>query len=427
MKLLEQRLEERQTFFKMEAEPDDIEASMERAYQKLVQKVNVPGFRKGKAPRDLLERQVGKEAMFDEAMEDLLPRTAMELVKEHKVEVYSRPQVRITQKEPLAFEVVVPMPPEIKLGDYNAIRMKPTPVEVTDETVDRVVQRLRKQAATWEPAERPSAMGDAVNLDVESNLGDKPFLNEKNTNFQLIEGMNYPAPGFNQQVVGMMKDEEKEFDLKLPDDYGDKEVAGKEVHFKIKVNEVRGEKLPELNEEFTKMIQPGFASPEVLRERIKEDLTANELEQARVSFEEKLLDEIVSKSEIAFPPILIEVELDNMVRNYYNRVAGSVQNEQEFQSIIGSTNMDKLRESYRPTAIQRVKRNMVLGKVADEEHLAVSGDEIESQIDLLCSAVNENQEERRKRLTTEEGRDSVRDYLLTRRAIELLAQKAQAE
>jgi trigger factor len=143
MKLLEQKVEERQTYFKMEAEPADVETSMERAYQKLVQKVNVPGFRKGKAPRELLEREVGKEVMFDEAMEDLLPRTAIELVKEHNVPVYGRPQIRITQKEPLAFEVVVPMPPEVKLGDYNSIRMKPAAVEVTDETVDRVVQRLR--------------------------------------------------------------------------------------------------------------------------------------------------------------------------------------------------------------------------------------------------------------------------------------------
>jgi trigger factor len=239
--------------------------------------------------------------------------------------------------------------------------------------------------------------------------------------------MAYPAPGFNQQVVGTAKGQEKEFDLKLPDDYADKEVAGQEVHFKIKVNEVREEKLPELNEEFTKMIQPGFASPEVLRERIKEDLTANEQERARADFEEKLLDEIVSKSEIAFPPILIEIELDTMVREYYNRVARSVQNEQEFQSIVSATNMEKLREGYRTGAIQRVKRNLALGKVAEEEHLAVSEEEINSQIDLLCMAATEKQEERRERLSTEEGRTSVRDYLLTRQAVQLLAQKAQAE
>jgi trigger factor len=305
--------------------------------------------------------------------------------------------------------------------------MKPSKVEITDETVDRVVQRLRKQGAAWEPTERPIATGDAVNVDVESTAGDKPFLNDKNTNFQVLEGMNYPAPGFNQQLVGMKSGEEKEFDLKLPDDYPDKDVAGKEVHFKLKVNEVREEKLPELNEEFTKQIQPGFASPEALRERIKEDLTANEQEQAKTAFQEKLLDEIVSKSEIEFPPMLVDAEVESMVRSYYNRVANSVQNEQEFQSIIGSTNMDKLRESYRPTAAQRVKRNLVLGKVADAEHLTVSEEEMNSQIDLFCTAANEKQEEQRQRLSTEEGRESVRDYLLTRRTMELLSQKAQAE
>lgn len=427
MKLLEQKVAERQTFFKMEAEPADLEAATERAYQKLVQKVAVPGFRRGKAPRELLERQVGKETMFDEAMEDLLPRTTVELVQEHKLSVYGRPQVRITQKEPLQFEVVLPMPPEVKLGDYAAIKMKPAPAPVTDEAVDKIIQRLRKQGAAWEPVARPVQMGDAVNMDLESSVGEKPFVNEKGSGFQLLEGMNYPAPGFNQQLIGMQKDEEKEFDLKLPEAYGDKELAGKDVHFKVKINEVREEKLPEENEEFSKMVQPGFPTPQALRERIKADLTANEQEQARVAFEEKLLDEIVAKSELEFPPLLVDGEVEHMVRDYINRVARSVQSEQEFQSIVGATNMDKLRESYRPTATQRVKRNLVLGRVAEQEKLTVSEEEIDAQVERLAAQAGEKREEQQKRLNTPEGRAGVHDWILTRKTMDFLAQKAQAE
>ncbi|HUJ74748.1 MAG TPA: trigger factor, partial [bacterium] len=264
MKQLEQKVEARQTYFKVEAEPAEVAAALEKAYQKLAQQVEIDGFRKGKAPRELLERKVGKERLFDEAMEDFLPRSVVQLVQDNKVPVYGRPQVRIVEKEPLVFEVRIPMPPEVKLGDYNTIKMKPEPVSITDEAVDKIMERLRKQGASWEVAERPLQVGDASNLDIESTLDGKPFINEKGSAFQLIAGMNYPAPGFTQELVGLSKGEEKQFTLKLPEEYGDKNLAGKEVAFKVKVNEVRGEKLPEVNEEFSKSVQPGFPTPQAL-------------------------------------------------------------------------------------------------------------------------------------------------------------------
>jgi len=427
MKLLEKKTEEHQVHLRVEVDEADVRKAEDKAYQRLVNKIEVPGFRKGKTPRDILERRIGKEAIFDEAMEEYLPQACMSLVKENDIPVYSRPQVKIEQKTPLIFEAVIPLPPDVVLGDLSDIKMKPEPVDIKDEEVDKVIERLRKQCATWEDAGRPAQMFDMMVIDVASQAEEKPFINETASNYQLLPDMSYPAPGFVNQMVGAQPGDEKEFDLSLPETYSDKTLAGNTVHFKVKVNTVKQEKLPELDEAFAKMLSPEFKNIEAVRTTIKNDLTAREKERKRAVFEDKVVDALVEGSKIEFPPLLVEMEIDRMVRQYANRLRRSVKTDEEFKSIISMTNEEKLRESYKPRAAQQVKRSLVIAKLAEQESLTASDDEVKEQIEAFASAAGEKKDEQRQKLSTEESKEGLREWIISRKAVNLLVEKAQAE
>jgi trigger factor len=270
-------------------------------------------------------------------------------------------------------------------------------------------------------------MFDMMVLDIESQAGEKPFINENASNYQLLPDMSFPAPGFTDQLVGMQRGEEKEFNLTLAENYGDKSLAGKEVHFKIKAHTVQQEKLPEFDDAFAKTLSPDFENAVAVREKIKEDLAARETERKRTTFEDKVVDALVETSKVEFPPILIDLEIDRMVRQYANRLRRSVKSEEEFKSIISMTNEEKLRESYKPRAIQQIKRSLVLAKTAEQEQLVVSEEEINEQIDAFAASAGEKMEEQRQKLSTEESKEGLRDWILTRKAINYLVEKAQAE
>lgn len=427
MKLLETKTEEHQVHLKAEAEPSEVEQALDKASQHLADTIEVPGFRKGKAPRDVIERQVGKEALFNEAMESFLAQACLALVQENNIPVYARPQVNIIDKEPLVFEAIIPQPPDVTLGDFSTVKMQPEPVDIKDDEIERVIERLRKQVATWEPVDRPAQMFDHLVVDVESQVDGKPLINENAASFQLMPDMSFPAPGFNDQLVDMKVGDEKEFTVTLPDDYSDKDMAGKEANFKVKLHEVKQEKLPELDTAFAKELSADFEDMAAVRAKIVEDLTSRDKERHRVAFEDKVVDALVGISEIEFPPLLIDVEVDNMVRQYVTRLRRSVQSEEELKSILGLTNEEKLRQSYRPRAIQQIKRTLVLAKTAEQQDIKASEEEVNEQIESFVSRMGDRQEERRQSLSTEESRGGISEWIVTRKTINYLVEQAQAE
>ena len=427
MKLLETKTEEHQVHMTAEAEPGEVEKALDEAYRRIVDKIEVPGFRKGKAPRDVLERQIGKEALFDEAMEKFLAQACVALVEDNKISVYARPQVSIVQKEPLIFEAVIPQPPDVELGDFSTVKMQPESVEVKDEEIDGVIGRLRKQFATWELTDRPAQMFDMLVMDIDSQADGKPFINENATEYQVMPDMAFPAPGFNDQLVGMKAGGEKEFDLTMDENYSDKALAGKDAHFKIKLYEVKQEKLPETDTDFAKKLSPEFEDMEAVRTKIKEDLTARDKERKRVTFEDKVIDALVGISQIEFPPILIDLEVDNMVRQYVSRLRRSVSTEDELKSILSMTNEEKLRESYRSRAIQQIKRTLALSKMSEQQGFIASDEEIKEQIEAFVANAGERQEEQRRSLDTDESKAGIRDWIVTRKTANYLVEQAKAE
>lgn len=427
MKLLETKTEEHQVHMKAEAEPAEVEQALDKAYHRLVEKVEVPGFRKGKAPRDVLERHVGKDVLFEEAMENFLAQACVALVEDNHIPVYARPQVGIIQQDPLIFEAVIPQPPDVTLGDFDTVKMKPEAVDIKDEEIDNVIERLRKQSATWETVDRPAQMFDVLIIDIESQADGQPFMNENAVDFSLLPDMAFPAPGFNDQLVNMKAGEEKEFDLTLPENYSEKSLAGKGVHFKVKLYEVKQEKLPEIGDDFAKSVSPEFENMVALRTRVKDDLTARDKERKRVVFEDKVVDALVAISQIEFPPMIIDFEVDNMVRQYVGRLRRSVSTEEELKSILSMTNEEKLRQGYRPRAIQQIKRTLVMAKVSEQQGFKASDDEIKEQIESFVASAGERKEEQRNSLSTDEMKAGIHDWIITRKTVNYLVEKAQAE
>jgi len=231
VKVTNEKTENCQAFLTVEMEPDEVEESLERSYYRLAKKTNIPGFRRGKAPRTILERYIGKESLLEDALNSLLPEAYEKALKEQNIEAFAQPHIEIAQTEPVIFKVAVPLTPTIKLGDYHHIQVAPEPVELTEDDVSAAIEQLRHQHATWEPVERPVAFNDLVVLDVDSDIENKPFINQKGAQYQVLRELPLPAPGFAEQLVGMKRDEEKEFKLQFPSDYPRGELAGKEPSF----------------------------------------------------------------------------------------------------------------------------------------------------------------------------------------------------
>ena len=209
MKITKEKTEDSQAFLTIEMEPTEVEESLAEAYNRLVKKTNIPGFRKGKAPRQILEQYLGKESLLEDALNHLVPQAYEKAIAEQQIEALARPQIEIVQTDPVIFKATVPLAPVVKLGDYHHIQVTPDPVEVTEDKVNAVIEQLRHQNATWESVERAVAFGDLVVLDIKSDIDGEPFINQEGVQYQVFRDSPFPAPGFAKQLPGMKKGEEK--------------------------------------------------------------------------------------------------------------------------------------------------------------------------------------------------------------------------
>jgi len=423
VKVTNEKTENCQAFLTVEMEPDEVEASLERSYHRLVSKTAVPGFRKGKTPRAILERYIGKESLLEDALNSLLPEAYEKAIKEQKIEAFAQPHIEIAQTDPVVFKVAVPLTPTIKLGDYHHIQVAPEPVELSEDDVSATIEQLRHQHATWEPVERPVDFNDLVVIDVESNIENEPLVNQKGAQYQVLRELPLPAPGFAEQLVGMKRDEEKEFKLQFPSDYPRKELAEKEPSFKVRVTEIKQEKLPELNDEFAEEISPDFKSLDLLREKVSTDLRLRAEDKARIDFEERVIEAAVDITELEFPPILVEMETDRLINQQLRRWQMSGKGLEEYLGSINKTE-EELRQELNPLATKRVSQSLTLGKIAEEEKLEVSDSEISAEIENMTKSATENKDELNKFLNTPQARKSIEQTLITRKTIQRLVEIA---
>lgn len=425
MKLLDRKTENCQALLTIEMEPAEVEQSLEKSYGRLVKKTEIPGFRKGKAPRDVLERHVGKASLLEDALDYLLPRACADAIEEHKIKAIANPTIKVTKTEPVVFEAVVPLPPVVKLADYHRFKMKPEPVKLKKGDVDTVISKLRQQGATWEPVVRPVKLGDMVVIDVTGSIDDKPFLSEQGAHLPVVGGASFPAPGFSEQIVGMKPDKPKEFRLSLPENYPDSGMAGKEAVFKVKALEVKEKKLPELNDDFAKTVAPGIKTAKALKERITADLKQGAGEKSRIDFEQRVISTLVEKSTLEFPPVLVDVEVDRMIGQQLERLRAGASSPEEYSELVKQTSREELTKQYRPLAERRVKSSLVLDRVVEAEKIETKDSDIDAEIEQMTQNAGDKKEERQKILNNPRNRESIGQMLTTREAVKRLVDIAR--
>jgi trigger factor len=424
VKVTAEKTENRQAFIKIEVEPPEIETGTEKAYQRLVKKVDVPGFRRGKAPRAIFERNYGKGRLFDDALDDIIPDVYKKAIDELKLDPIAQPNVNVETENPLVLKATVPLKPVTTVGDYHTIDIKPKEVEITEATVDEVIERLRHQNATWEPVDRPVAIGDMVTIDLESTAKGEAFINRKGLEYRLLDEDTGPTPGFAGQLVGLKKGEEKEWLHKFPDDYFRKELAGVEGTFKVKIIEVKQEILPEVNDQFAAQINTECTTVAVLRQKATEEMKERAEHEAEHEFEDKVIEAATALSQIEYPPVILEAEIDNLLERNFTYIQRTGQTIEHYLQTVGKT-VEQMREELKPAAKKRVEESLVLGKVAEMEKVSVTPEEVNAEIETAVSNAD-NKEAMRQALNTENNRQSLENTLISRKVIKILTDSAKS-
>lgn len=428
----------------IEVEDTRLDAAREKAVKKLAPKAKVPGFRPGKAPPNLVRQYFGEERILDEALDDLVPVIYREAVEaDESIEPIARPRLVVETTEPLVVKATIPVRPTIELGDYASVRIETQPVQVEESRVDDTVLALRRRAATLEPHEREIGWRDVIRIEVEGTVevegrapalvdpSGKPLVasktreamvNKQEAEIQLSEERDVLFPGFEEHLIGRKKGEEFEFDLDIPPGINEEKYKDKQVHFTVNVLETKTEVLPEIDADFLQSVGDGYQSIESLREKIREDLERAEQFRISARYHDEILDKLVEIAAVEYPPVMLEAEVDRLLHDQF----GHVQHEANFGQYLqrlGKTE-EQVREDFRPIAESRLRRSLVLSKVAETEHIDVSQEEISAEIDTLTSAGGPQAAQLRAMFESDEGRATIRRNLLTRKTLDRLVEIA---
>ena len=423
MNITAERTDDCQLKLTVEVDQERVEQQLRKAARRLANRVAIPGFRKGKASYEMVVRRLGLPAVYDEALEDLGQEVYTEALKDQQVNPYGQGNLENFTMDPLVLHFIVPLMPEVDLGDYRSVRIEPEPVNITDEDVDKTVEQLREQKAEWEPVDRPLGAGDRALAHIKATM-DGETVDDSDRNFVVNPAMQYPIPGFHEAVQGMAVGETRDFTLTYPADWESTENAGKSVHFELALKEVSEKVLPELNDDFA-LLMGDFESLDDLRDRTRRDLEHQAVHAAAHRLEDVALSRVVEGAKILFPPPMLERELDRMI----DEQDGYVRREQnvgleDYLKMIGQ-NMDDYRKSLSNTAATRIKRSLVLAEVARVEKLTASPEDIEAQAQVMVRAFSEADPEVRSFLNSEAGESVIRRDVLTQKALDRLATIAQ--
>ena len=403
MKVTSEPLADRQVLLQVETEPQEMEKSLEAAYRRLARRLSIPGFRRGRAPRSLVETYVGREALVEEALGEAVAQAYEQALKEKEIEPMAGPKIEVLSRDPVAFKAVVPLVPVVELGDYKALRLPLEVAPTTEEGVDQALEELRQQNSPWEPAERPVAAGDRVSLEVVGRVEGKEVLNQKGVEMVVELDRPFPLPGFAPELLGLEKGGEKEFTLPFPADHPNPDLQGKEGVFRVKVLGVKERKYKPLE---ALVQEAGVADLAALRERVKTGLEARARAEAKRGLEEQALEALVAGARLEFPPVLVEQQIDRLLRERGIKEAG-----------------EKAREETRPVAQRQVLRGLALRKLAEVEGIKVEDREIDSEIEKMA----QGRAEVKRFFASPAAHQSLRDALVLGKARERLGARASGE
>lgn len=412
---------------------EQVDAEIDKAYRQIAKTAKVKGFRPGKVPRSVLERQYADQ-MKSQVLERLISDSYFNALEDHKILAVSSPEIvdsgLLEKGREFIFQAQVEVQPEIEAKDYVGLSLKKETFKADEKVVEERIEEMRAGSATLEDSKRKKAReGDTVIIDFEGFLNGVAFENGKADNHQLELGSNTFIPGFEEQLVGMKRDDEREIEVTFPLDYGKKELAGQDVVFKVKVKEIKEKVVPKLDDEFAS--QFGFASLEDLRERVAEAHRSQENERIERDFRDQLTAALIERNPVELPDAMIDLQLDHMLENLKNRM----QSQGMSLQALGMT-PESFRNVYRELAVKQVKGSLILEAIALQENIKVEESEIEEKLEEIAEKHNASkemvmnfyaEESRRRGLVTQLAEEKVIHFLTGKATIEMVEGPVKSE
>lgn len=429
MKASWEKTDKNQGVLTVEVDAEQFSLALDRAFKKVVQKVTVPGFRKGKVPRPIFEKRFGVEALYNDAIDLILPQAYREAVDSTGIFPVDRPEIDVEQVEKgksFIFKATVTVKPEVELGQYKGLEIEKKEFNVTDEDVEKELQQRRERVASIDVVEDEEATlqeGDHALIDFEGFVDGEAFDGGQAENFNLVIGSGTFIPGFEDQLVGMKKGEEREINVTFPDEYHAEELAGKPALFKVRLNEIKRKNLPELDDEFAKDV----SEFETLEE-FKQDLRNKLEEKAKADAEAYKRDAVVEKAAenatIEIPEVMIDNEAHRMVHEFEERLLYQGLSLETYYQFTGLDH-DSLKDQFKENAEKRVRINLTLEAIAEKENIEVSEDEIETELDKLAELYKRDKDEVKRILEAQGALDSIKSDLRIRKTIDLLVEQSK--
>jgi trigger factor len=410
----------------IEVGAEKFEEGVQKAYLKNRKKFNIPGFRKGKAPRQIIESRYGKGVFYEDAINIIFPEAYDKAVEENNIEAIDRPVVDIKQLEegkPVIFTAEVPVKPEVELGEYKGIEVEKVEYNVTEEDVDAELKRMQESnARIVEVEDRPAKEGDILTIDYAGYMDGEQFEGGTAENQTLEIGSGRFIPGFEEQLIGKNKGEEVEINVTFPEEYHAEELAGKPAVFKVKIHEIKEKELPELDDEFAKDVSE-FDTIDELKEDIKKKLEENSKNREKIDNENKVIEKVVEAAKVDVPEVLIDREVDYQLGDFEQRLLmQGLRLEQYLQ--LTNTKLDDLKEQLRPNAEKMVKMELVLEAISKKENIEATDDEIDQELEKMAKQYNQDVDKFKKKMRNEDL-DFIKMGIIKRKTVDFLVENAK--
>lgn len=421
MKVDIKKLEKGQVELTIELTVDEYQPFLEQAAQKISANTKIPGFRPGKAGLDVVKQKVGENQIWQEALENAVQKTFLKAIEQEKIITVGSPQidiVKLAPGNPVTYKAIVNLLPKVEVGDYSKIKITKNKVAIKDEELKKSLANLQKMQAKETLVNRKSQKGDKVEIDFETFLDKVPIENGKNEKFPLVIGEGTFIPGFEDQVIGLGKDETKEFELEFPKNYHQKNLAGRKADFKVKINAVYQIDLPELNDELAKGLGE-FKTIKEIEEKIKENLEAEAQQKENLRLEEEVLDKVIEQSTFDdIPDLLIDSEAKKMIEELEHNLGHQGLKFEDYLNHLQKKKEDLLLD-FTPQAIKRVKSALIIRKVGEQEKIGVGEKEIDDELERI-KAMYAGNPDAEKQLNNLAYRNYLKNILTARKVVEHL-------
>ena len=421
MKVTVERIPEAQVVLDIELDDERVERSLNQAARRLSQRYRIPGFRKGKAPRQVVELALSVDAVFEEAAERMVPQALQEAMESEGLDPVAPPQVEITGRGPVTLRATVPLPPTVEIGDYRSIAVERPESEYSEELVDEQVLTMRRRYAVLEPVERPPQFDDQVTADIRAVVDDEEIVGETGADLHLREGQTLAVPGFAERLIGLEIGVEHEFEIDVDEDWNDEQVAGKTVSFRVTIHEVKREDLPDPDDDFAMEVSDEFETFADLRAQLSERLREQTDQRVKEQLRQSVLQAVIAKATLEYPPALVEHEVEHMRQDFARQMG---QDPATFLRDEGDERADALLDSFRAQAHDRVITTLVLDEIIKAEQIEVTDEEVEVDLEPLLAQLAAAPAAQRP--DDEQLRTSARARLVRERTVERLEQIAVA-